>query len=240
METIKKKMISNPLPDTVYPSEIIRKVYMDKEKCNIVKAINLLEWDLLSSTINHALMVSVSEGEDTIEISDNVTNSESDKHITIYYGKEKEYADKVCILHTDSGKDILCYLVDKGYSIRDTGNDFYIIFYNLDSVQKMKYYAESVYDYILGVGRTEKIEENTEFKLPEVLSNSRFKDAIIERAMREKFNLEEDNSVFLYIVHHLALLFMKNGYTLIWDRETYIARYYKSEEKKDDNMAKQI
>jgi hypothetical protein len=233
-------MITNPIPDTVYPSEITRNVYIDKEKYNIVKSINLLEWDLLASAINHALMVSASEGEDTIEILDSVTNSKYDKHISIYYGKEKKNVDKVCILHTDSGKDILCYLVDKGYSIRDTGNDFYVIFYNLDSVQKMKYYAESVYDYIMGVGRKEKIEENTEFKLPEVFSNTKFKDAIIERAMREKFNLEEDNSVFLYIVHHLALLFMKNGYTLIWDRETYFARYYKSEEKKDDNMVKQI
>jgi len=236
---MQKKMISNPSSDIFYPSEI-RDVYIDKEKYNIVKSINLLEWELLASTINHALVVSASEGEDTIEILDGVTNSESDKHISIYYGKEKENVDKVCILHTDSGKDILCYLVDKGYSIRDTGNDFYVIVYNLTSVQKMKYYAESVYDYIMGVGRKEKIEENTEFKLPEVLSNSKFKDVIIERSMKEKFNLEEDNYVFSYIVHHLALLFMKNGYTLIWDRDTYFARYYKSEEKKDDNMVKQI
>jgi len=234
---MQKKMITNPLSDIVCPFEI-RDVYIDKERYNTVKAINLLEWGLLVSSINHALMVSASEGEDTIEILDSVTNSEFDKHISIYYGKEKKNVDKVCILHTDSGTDILSYLIDRGYSIRDTGNDFYIIFYNLTSVQKMKYFAESVYDYIIGVGRKEKIEENTEFKLPKVLSNSKFTDAAIEHAMREKFNLEEDNYVFSYIVHHLALLFMKDGYTLIWDRETYFARYYKSEEKKDDNMAK--
>jgi hypothetical protein len=185
-------------------------------------------------------MVSASEGEDTIEILDSVTNSVFDKHISIYYGKEKKNADKVCILHTDSGTDILHYLVDEGYSIRDTGNDFYVIFYNLDSVQKMKYYAESVYDYIMGVGRKEKIEENTEFKLPKVLSNSKFTDAAIEHAMKEKFNLEKDNYVFSYIMKHLESLFFKDGYTFVWDKKTYFARYYKQEEKKDDNMVKHI
>ena len=239
MATTKKKMISKPLSDIMYPSEI-RDVYIDKEKYNIVKSVNLLEWDLLAATINHALMVSASEVEDTIEILDSVTNSEFDKHISIYYGKEKNNVDKVCMLHTDLGTDVLSYLVDRGYSIRDTGNDFYIIFYNLDSAQKMKYYAESVYDYIMGVGRKEKIEENTEFKLPKVLSNSKFTDAAIEHAINEKFNLEKDNCVFSYIMKHLESLFLKDGYTFVWDKETYFARYYKSEEKKDDNMVKHV
>lgn len=241
-----KKILNLDTPNTVYNGDTIRNVYKYTYEYNIPKMINRLEWDMLACSINHALMVSASMKEDTIQISDNI-GIEDDKHIMIFYGEDQ--ADKISLFYTDSVEDLLYYMKDRGYTIKQIDDQkFYTIFFDLSLKESMRMYAESIYDYIVGTRRSECIKENTKFKLADVFNQSKVKNEQIEKAIFKVLDLGEDpNSIFRYILAHLNLVFNKTfkrigeAYYFNWgkDEKGYYG-IYKKKEKKDDNMVKQI